>query len=129
MGFSSQYDGPGRVASLAQAPRPAEFAEPRVNAERTGSERIHALRSSLERRMSHGQSCIQMRRIAASCPPKEIVMLHYAIVFLVIALIAAVLGFGGIAGASAGIAKILFVVFLILFIASLVMGRRGRPPV
>jgi uncharacterized membrane protein YtjA (UPF0391 family) len=38
-------------------------------------------------------------------------MLHYAIVFLVIALIAAVLGFGGIAGASAGIAKILFLVF------------------
>jgi uncharacterized membrane protein YtjA (UPF0391 family) len=60
---------------------------------------------------------------------KEIVMLHYAIVFLVIALIAAVLGFTGVAGAAAGIAKILFVVFLILFIASLVMGRRGRPPV
>jgi uncharacterized membrane protein YtjA (UPF0391 family) len=59
---------------------------------------------------------------------ESIVMLHYAIVFLVIALIAAVLGFGGIAGAAAGIAKILFVVFLILFVVSLVMGRR-RPPV
>jgi uncharacterized membrane protein YtjA (UPF0391 family) len=56
---------------------------------------------------------------------KEIVMLHYAIVFLVIALIAAVLGFGGIAGAAAGIAKILFTVFIILFIAALVMGRRS----
>jgi uncharacterized membrane protein YtjA (UPF0391 family) len=55
----------------------------------------------------------------------EIVMLHYAIVFLVIALIAAVLGFGGIAGAAAGIAKILFTVFIILFIAALVMGRRS----
>ena len=53
-------------------------------------------------------------------------MLHYAIVFLVIALIAAVLGFGGIAGAAAGIAKILFLVFLVLFIVSLFMGRRGR---
>ena len=41
-------------------------------------------------------------------------MLHYAVVFLVIALIAAVLGFGGIAAGAAGIAKILFVVFLIL---------------
>jgi uncharacterized membrane protein YtjA (UPF0391 family) len=54
----------------------------------------------------------------------ETAMLHYAIVFLVIALIAAVLGFGGIAGAAAGIAKILFVVFLVLFIVSLIMGRR-----
>ena len=55
-------------------------------------------------------------------------MLHYAIVFLVIALIAAVLGFGGIAGAAAGIAKILFLVFLVLFIVSLFMGRRAQMP-
>jgi len=51
-------------------------------------------------------------------------MLHYAIVFLVIALIAAVLGFGGIAGASAGIAKILFLVFIVLFVVSLIFGRK-----
>lgn len=56
---------------------------------------------------------------------EEIVMLHYAIVFLVIALIAAVLGFSGIAGAAAGIAKILFLVFLVLFVVSLIFGR-GR---
>ena len=41
-------------------------------------------------------------------------MLHYAIVFLVIALIAGVLGFSGIAGTASSIAWILFVVFLIL---------------
>ena len=41
-------------------------------------------------------------------------MLHYAVVFLVIALIAALFGFGGIAAGAAEIAKILFVVFLIL---------------
>ena len=35
-------------------------------------------------------------------------MLHYAVVFFVIAIIAAVLGFGGIAAGAAGIAKILF---------------------
>ena len=52
-------------------------------------------------------------------------MLHYAWLFLVIALIAAVLGFGGIAGAAAGLAKILFVVFLVLFLAGLIMGRRS----
>ena len=37
-------------------------------------------------------------------------MLHYAVVFLVIALIAAVFGFGGIAASAVGIAKILFVI-------------------
>ena len=41
-------------------------------------------------------------------------MLHYSIVFFIIAIIAAVLGFGGIAGSAAGIAKILFAGFLIL---------------
>lgn len=41
-------------------------------------------------------------------------MLHYAIVFFIVAIIAAVLGFGVIAGTAAWIAKICFVVFLIL---------------
>jgi uncharacterized membrane protein YtjA (UPF0391 family) len=45
-------------------------------------------------------------------------MLHYAVVFLVVALIAAFLGFGYIAGTAAWIAKILFVVFLILAVVS-----------
>lgn len=43
-------------------------------------------------------------------------MLHYALVFLVIAIIAAVLGFGFIAGTAAWIAKVFFIVFLILAI-------------
>jgi uncharacterized membrane protein YtjA (UPF0391 family) len=41
-------------------------------------------------------------------------MLHYAVVFLVVAIIAAVLGFGVIAGTAAWIAKICFIVFLIM---------------
>jgi uncharacterized membrane protein YtjA (UPF0391 family) len=45
-------------------------------------------------------------------------MLHYAIVFFIIAIIAAVLGFGGIAASAAGIAKILFFVFLILAVVT-----------
>jgi uncharacterized membrane protein YtjA (UPF0391 family) len=49
-------------------------------------------------------------------------MLHYAIVFFVIALIAAVFGFGGIAASAVGIAKILFVVFLVLAVASFLFG-------
>jgi uncharacterized membrane protein YtjA (UPF0391 family) len=41
-------------------------------------------------------------------------MLHYAVVFLIVAIVAAVLGFGFIAGTAAWIAKICFIVFLIL---------------
>lgn len=51
-------------------------------------------------------------------------MLHYSVVFLVVALIAALFGFGVIASTAAGIAKILFFVFLVLFLVSLVTGRR-----
>lgn len=56
-------------------------------------------------------------------------MLHWAIIFFVVALIAALLGFGGIAGASAGIAQMLFVGFLILAGIALVVNlvRGGRP--
>lgn len=49
-------------------------------------------------------------------------MLHYTVVFLVIALIAAVFGFGGIAASAVGIAKILFLVFLVLALASFLFG-------
>jgi uncharacterized membrane protein YtjA (UPF0391 family) len=56
-------------------------------------------------------------RAARSTP-----VLHYAVVFLVIALIAAVLGFSGIAASAAGIAKILFIVFLVLALASFLFG-------
>ncbi len=52
-------------------------------------------------------------------------MLHWSLVFLVIALIAAVLGFGGVAGAAAGIAKVLFFVFLVVWLLSMFIGRRA----
>lgn len=51
-------------------------------------------------------------------------MLHYSLVFLVVAIIAAVLGFGGIAGASAGIAKILFFCFLVIWLVTFLFGRK-----
>lgn len=47
-------------------------------------------------------------------------LLHYAIVFLVVALVAAFLGFGGVAGTAMQGAQLLFWVAIILFIASLV---------
>ena len=49
-------------------------------------------------------------------------MLHYAVVFLVIALVAALFGFGGIVVGAVGIAKILCVVFLIMALVTFVMG-------
>jgi len=55
----------------------------------------------------------------------EISMLHYAVIFFVIALIAAVFGFAGIAGELAWIGKVLLVVFLVLAIVSMIMGRRA----
>jgi len=53
-------------------------------------------------------------------------MLHYAVVFFIIALIAAVFGFSGIAAGAAGIAQVLFVGFLILAVAGLVVGLLRR---
>jgi uncharacterized membrane protein YtjA (UPF0391 family) len=55
----------------------------------------------------------------------EIVMLSWAITFLVIAIIAAVFGFGGIAAGAVGIAKVLFFLFLIAFVVSMFMHLRG----
>ncbi|KAF1022437.1 MAG: hypothetical protein GAK30_01221 [Paracidovorax wautersii] len=49
-------------------------------------------------------------------------MLHYAVVFLVIALIAAVFGFGGIAAGAVGIAKVLFFVFIVMALVSFLYG-------
>ena len=56
-------------------------------------------------------------------------MLHWALVFLVIALVAAVFGFGVIATNAAWIAQILFFVFLVLFVVSLIGGGLRRPRV
>jgi uncharacterized membrane protein YtjA (UPF0391 family) len=57
---------------------------------------------------------------------KELIMLHYAVVFLVIALIAALFGFGGIAAGAVEIAKVLFFIFLVLFVVSLIVGLFRR---
>ena len=49
-------------------------------------------------------------------------MLHYAVVFFVIALVAALFGFGGIAAGAVGIAKILFFVFVVLAVVTFLVG-------
>jgi uncharacterized membrane protein YtjA (UPF0391 family) len=56
---------------------------------------------------------------------REAIMLRWAILFFIVAVIAAVFGFGGVAGEAAWIGKVLLVVFLILAVISVVLGRRG----
>lgn len=73
------------------------------------------------------QRCTRMLRSSQKCfSMTGATMLHYAVVFFVIALIAAFFGFGGIAVGAAGIAKVLFVVFLIGALVTFLMslGRR-----
>jgi uncharacterized membrane protein YtjA (UPF0391 family) len=53
---------------------------------------------------------------------KEIYMLRWSAVFLVIAIIAAALGYGGIAADAAEIAKVLFFIFLGVFVVTLILG-------
>jgi uncharacterized membrane protein YtjA (UPF0391 family) len=53
-------------------------------------------------------------------------LLHYAVVFLVVALVAAFLGFGGVAGTAMEGARILFWVAIVLFLIALVGGWMRR---
>lgn len=53
-------------------------------------------------------------------------MLHYAVVFFVIALVAALFGFGNIAAGAVDIAKILFILFAVLAVVSFVVGMFSR---
>jgi uncharacterized membrane protein YtjA (UPF0391 family) len=78
-------------------------------------------------RKPHGEPA---RRLLYPSFERRIVMLSWALTFLVIALIAALFGFTGIAGAASQIAQILFFVFLVLMIVAGVSAAvRGRPPV
>jgi uncharacterized membrane protein YtjA (UPF0391 family) len=61
-------------------------------------------------------------RARISAHKEDHAMLHYAIVFFIIAIIAAVFGFTGIAAGAAEIAKILFYIFLVVFVVTLLLG-------
>jgi uncharacterized membrane protein YtjA (UPF0391 family) len=64
-----------------------------------------------------------------ACPRKRhrsSIMLHYALIFFVVAIIAAIFGFSGIAAGAAGIAKILFVLFLAGAAIAVVLGLVNR---
>jgi uncharacterized membrane protein YtjA (UPF0391 family) len=57
---------------------------------------------------------------------RGLIMLLWAAVFFVIAIIAGLLGFTGIAAGAADIAKICFYSFLILFVVFLILGGWRR---
>jgi uncharacterized membrane protein YtjA (UPF0391 family) len=61
-------------------------------------------------------------------PSEEGIMLHYALVFLVVALIAAALGVSGVAAVATNIAYVLFVIALVFFVVHLLSGRSTVAP-
>jgi uncharacterized membrane protein YtjA (UPF0391 family) len=68
--------------------------------------------------------CAAQPRAARTTAGAKALMLHYAAVFFVIALVAAVFGFGGLAAGAAGIAKVLF--FVALALAVITFLSHGR---
>jgi uncharacterized membrane protein YtjA (UPF0391 family) len=54
-------------------------------------------------------------------------MIHYALVFFVIALVAAILGFRGVAGLSAQFGYVFAVIAVVLLAVSLLGGGLGSP--
>jgi uncharacterized membrane protein YtjA (UPF0391 family) len=79
-----------------------------------------------DRTVSSGYSRLEIPPTISKHLNPEAHMLHWALMFLVVAIVAAILGFGGVAVAAAGIAKLIFVIFLVLFLVSLIthLGRR-----
>jgi uncharacterized membrane protein YtjA (UPF0391 family) len=71
-------------------------------------------------------------RVQLTNTERNDIMLRWALIFLVLAIVAGLLGFTGVAGQSMYIARILFVVFILLFLVgliySLVTGRRLPSP-
>jgi len=53
-------------------------------------------------------------------------LLHYAVVFLVVAIVAALFGFGGVAGTAVEGARMLFWVAIVLFVVSAIAGLVRR---
>jgi uncharacterized membrane protein YtjA (UPF0391 family) len=84
-----------------------------------------ALSSKIQREAGKDRLKQGMSRLRLEFPRGGI-MLRYALVFFVVALIAAAFGFLGIAAAAVSIARLLFYVFLILFLVSLIGGLVRR---
>jgi len=60
---------------------------------------------------------------------KEAHMLHYAVLFFIVAVVAALLGMRGVAGLSAEIGYVLVVVAVIFLVIAFLTGRGAVPPI
>jgi uncharacterized membrane protein YtjA (UPF0391 family) len=58
---------------------------------------------------------------------KELQMIYYALIFLIVGLVAGALGLVGVAGVASQIAWILFLIGVVLLVVQLLRGR--TPPV
>src|SRR4051794_24027681 len=83
-----------------------------------------AIDELLSKSIRHSFCCKGALRSSAP-PGEEDLMLHYALVFLVVALIAGVLGASGVAAVATNIAYVLFVIAIVLFLVHLLSGRRS----
>lgn len=80
--------------------------------------------------LEHKHARREHRPLAVMKQVKEVIMIGWALFFLIVALVAAVLGFGGIAGTAVSIAKLIFFVAIVLFAISAIAGFfRGRSSV
>jgi uncharacterized membrane protein YtjA (UPF0391 family) len=57
---------------------------------------------------------------------EPLVLLYYAVAFLIVAIIAAIFGFGGVAGVAVQGAQILFWVAIVLMVISLIAAAARR---
>jgi uncharacterized membrane protein YtjA (UPF0391 family) len=78
----------------------------------------------------YGRNRVQSRKFSERSLMEAVManfgLLHYAIIFLVVALIAAAVGFGGVAGVAMEGARLLFWIFIVLFVVSVVAGLIRR---
>jgi len=54
-------------------------------------------------------------------------LLTWALIFAVVALIAGIFGFGGVASTAAGVARILFFIFLVVFLVTIIAAILYEP--
>jgi uncharacterized membrane protein YtjA (UPF0391 family) len=72
---------------------------------------------------THSES---LRALTAPRYHQSSIMLHWAIIFFIIAIVASILGFSGLSHETAGIAKILAVIGIIFAVVSFAVHRRSR---
>jgi uncharacterized membrane protein YtjA (UPF0391 family) len=83
----------------------------------------HKLANSVPRRKGTSQRAVAFRLKTYG----DAILLGWALIFFLLAIIAGYFGFFGLAGMAASIAKVLFLIFLVLLVVSFVVrALRGK---